>query len=46
MGYINSVAYVKREIDNIIHGVRAWAWAYVDDIVCSAKSLPNLLDKL
>lgn len=46
MGYINSVAYVQREIDNILRHVRAWARAYVDDIICGAKSLPDLLHKL
>ena len=46
MGYINLVAYVQQEINNILRGVRAWKWAYVDDIVCGAKSLPDLLDKL
>ena len=46
MGYINLVAYVQREIDNILREVRAWARAYVDDIVCGAKSLPDLLSKL
>lgn len=46
MGYINSVAYVQREIDNILRGVRVWARAYVDDIICGAKSLPELLDTL
>lgn len=46
MGYINSVGYVQREIDNILREVRAWARAYVDDIVCGAKSLPDLLNKL
>lgn len=46
MGYINSVAYVQREIDNILRAVCEWAWAYVDDIICGAKSLPDLLQKL
>ena len=46
MRYINSVAYVQREIDNILRDVRAWARAYVDDIICGAKSLPDLLQKL
>ena len=46
IGYINSVAYVQREIDNILRGVRAWARAYVDNIVCNAKSLLDFLDKL
>ena len=46
MGYINSVAYVQREIDNILRDVRSWARAYVDEIVCGARSLPDLLEKL
>ena len=46
MGYINSVAYVQREIDNIFRDVRAWARAYIDNIIYGAKSLPDLLDKL
>lgn len=46
MGYLNSVAYVQREIDNIFHDMRAWARVYVDDIICGAKSLPDLLQKL
>lgn len=45
MGYINSVAYVQREIDNILREVRAWARAYIDDIICGAKLLPDLLNK-
>ena len=46
MGYINSVAYIQREIDNILRSVRSWARAYIDDIVCGARSLPDLLNKL
>ncbi len=46
MGSINLVAYIQQEIDNILRGVRAWAQAYIDDIFCDAKSLPDLLDKL
>lgn len=46
MRYINSVAYVQRKINNIYRAVRAWAHAYIDDIVCGAKLLPDLLDKL
>ena len=46
IGYINSVAYVQREIDNIFRAVHAWAQAYIDDIVCGTKLLPDLLDKL
>lgn len=46
MGYINSVVYVQREIDKILRNVRAWAHAYVDNIICGAKSLPDFLEKL
>ena len=46
MGYINLVAYVQREINNILCSVRSWARAYIDNIVCKAKLLPNLLEKL
>lgn len=46
MGYINSVVYIQREIDNILREVRAWVRIYVDDIVYNARSLPDLLDKL
>lgn len=46
MGYVNSEAYVQREIDNILRSVRDWARAYVDDIICGAKSLDDLLVKL
>lgn len=30
----------------MLRDVQAWAQAYVDDIICNAKSLPNLLQKL
>lgn len=46
IGYINSVAYVQREIDNILRKARAWARTYMDDIIYGAKSLPDLLEKL
>lgn len=46
MDYINLIAYVQQEIDNILREVRAWARAYVDNIVCVTRSLPDLLDKL
>ena len=46
IGYINSVVYVQREIDNILRSVRDWAYAYVDDIICGARSLDELLSKL
>lgn len=40
------MAYVQREIDNILQNIRAWAWAYIDDIICRIKSLSKLLEKL
>lgn len=40
------MAYIKCEIDNIWRDVRAWARAYVDNIICRAKFLSNLLKKL
>ena len=46
MSYINSVAYVQCEIDNIFRDVRECARAYVDDIVCGGRSLADLLAKL
>lgn len=38
IGYINSVVYVQRKIDNILRHVQAWARAYIDDIIYGAKS--------
>ena len=46
MGYINVVAYMQREINNILRGVRDCARVYVDDIICGAKSLDDLFFKL
>lgn len=46
MGYINSIAYVQREIDTIFSEVREWARAYIDDIVCGATSVYDFLAKL
>lgn len=46
MGYINSVAYIQCKIDNILRNVHAWVRVYIDDIICQAKSLPNLFKKL
>lgn len=43
MSYINSIAYVQREINNIFRDIQAWALAYVDDIICNVKSLSDLL---
>lgn len=46
MGYIKSMAYILHKIDNILWDVYTSARAYVDDIICRAESLPDLLKKL
>ena len=46
MGYINFVTYVQREIDNILHNVRDWAKAYINNIICGETSLKDLFHKL
>lgn len=46
MGYINLIAYVQQEIDNILHEVWAWAQAYINNIVCNTRSLFDFLNKL
>lgn len=46
IGYINFEVYVQREINNILQSVKDWVHAYVDDIICKAKSLDNLFVKL
>ena len=46
MGYINFVAYVQQEIHNILRSICNWACAYVNNIICRARSLNNLLSKL
>lgn len=46
IGYIYSIAYIQREIDNILYKVRDWVCAYIDNIICGVKSLDNLLSKL
>ena len=46
MGYINSVAYVSREINNILCKFRDWACVFVDNIIYGAKSFNNLFSKL
>lgn len=46
MGYINSMVYVQQEIDNILREARAWACAYMNDITCRVKFLPDLIKKL
>lgn len=46
MGYINLVAYVQCEINNILQSVRTYVRAYVNDIISGAKSLSNLFNKM
>lgn len=46
MSYINSVDYVQQKLDNIFWDVQAWAQAYIDNIICGARSLSDLFSKL
>ena len=46
MGYTNSPAYVQRKIDAILRVFRAFARAYVDDIVVFSKTLEEHLAHL
>jgi hypothetical protein len=46
MGNSNSVAYVQRQIDNILRPFRAWCRAYVDDIVIVADTLHEHIQRL
>lgn len=46
MRYITSVTYIQQEINNILKKAHTWARAYVDDIICGAMSLSDLLEKL
>ena len=46
MGCMNSVAYVQSQIDRILRPVKAFASAYIDDVVSGAKSLPEHLSHL
>lgn len=46
IGYINSVAYVQHKIDKILYSIVLRVRAYVNDIICKAKSLLDLFEKL
>lgn len=46
MGYIDFVAYIQWEIVNILKSGWDWAHTYVNDIICKARFLDNLLSKL
>ena len=46
MGFKNSPAYVQRKIDAILRVYRAFAKAYVDDIVVFSRTLKEHLDHL
>lgn len=46
MQYINLVAYVQQNVNNILREVRAWARAYVNNIICGASSSSDLPEKL
>lgn len=46
MGYMNLVAYVQHEINNIFWDIQELAQAYINNIVCGGRSLADLLTKL
>ncbi len=46
MGYINSLTYVKREIDTILGSVPLWARDDINNIICGATLVANLIKKL
>jgi hypothetical protein len=39
MGFKNSVSYVQRQIDRVLHPYRDFARAYIDDVVIFSKTL-------
>ncbi|RMJ21267.1 Integrase core domain-containing protein, partial [Aspergillus sp. HF37] len=43
MGYVNSVAYVQRQIDQILRRFRDYCRAYIDDIVIASKTFEDHL---
>lgn len=45
-GFINYVAYIQHEIDNILHDVQDWAKAYINNIIFVGSSPDNFLHKL
>lgn len=46
IGYINSVPNVQCQIDNILHPICDWTRPYVDDIICGARSMEELVARL
>lgn len=46
IGYINLVAYIQCDKDNILQNMHAWARTYVDNIIYRVKYLSDLLKKL
>lgn len=46
MGYKNSVAYVQRQMDNILREYRAFVKAYIDDVVVRSKSMNDHIQHL
>ena len=46
MGYCNSVQYVQRQLDGILRPCRAFARAYIDDIVIFLKSFEKYIEYL
>ncbi|KAJ5945984.1 hypothetical protein N7454_002823 [Penicillium verhagenii] len=46
MGSVNSVAYVQRQIDNILREFREWCRAYIDDVTIVADTFEEHLHRL
>lgn len=46
MGHCNSIAYVQRQLDGILRGLRKFCRAYIDDIVIALNSLEEHIKHL
>lgn len=46
MGSVNSVAYVQRQIDNILREFQAWYRAYIDDITVVSDTFEEHVERL
>ncbi|OOQ90683.1 hypothetical protein PEBR_03224 [Penicillium brasilianum] len=46
MGNSNSIAYVQRQMDNILRAFRDWCRTYIDDIFAVSDTLEEYVDRL
>lgn len=46
IGYINFAIYIQYKINNNFQDIRSWVCLYIDYIICRAKFLLNILEKL